>query len=191
MIDFHGSTGYGQKFTNSILGNWGSYPFEDIMKGTSEMVNKHPWIDSNRLVACGASYGGYMINWIQGQTTIFKALVTHDGLFDTRFGYYSTEELWFAEAEFSGLPWDGTSVYDKWNPANYVANWKTPHLIIHGQRDFRLPLGNGLAAFTALQRRGVPSKLLYFTMENHWVLNDENGIKWYHAVLGWLDKWAK
>jgi len=191
LIDFHGSTGYGQNFTNSILGHWGDLPYSDVMTGLNVALNQFDWMDPKRVVACGASYGGYMINWIQGHTTQYKALVTHDGMFDTFSSYFTTDELWFPEAEFLGTPWQNPSVYHKWNPMMFVDKWQTPHLVIHGQHDYRLTLGNGLSVFTALQRRGIPSKLLYFTMENHWVLNDENGIKWYHTVLGWIDKYAK
>jgi len=190
MIDFHGSTGYGQNFTNAILGNWGSYPYEDIIVGTNFALVQNSWMDNSRLTACGASYGGYMINWIQGHTTMFKALVTHDGIFDTATAYFTTEELWFPEAEFFGTPWENPELYNKWNPSAFVQSWVTPHLIIHGQHDYRLELAHGLGAFTALQRQGIPSKFLYMTMENHWVLNDENGIKWYHTVLAWLDQWT-
>jgi len=190
MIDFHGSSGYGQNFTDSILGHWGSYPYEDIIIGTNYALNLYRWMDPNRLSACGASFGGFMINWIQGHTTIFKALVTHDGIFDTVGAYYSTEELWFPEAEFKGTPWDNFPLYMKFNPMAFVNKWQTPHLIIHGQHDYRLELYHGLGAYTTLQRMGIPSKFLYMTMENHWVLSDENSIKWYHTVLDWLDKWA-
>jgi len=137
------------------------------------------------------SYGGYMINWIQGHTDFFKALVTHDGIFDTMQGYYATEELWFPEWEFKGTPWENPSLYQQWNPAAFVDNWKTPHLVIHGEHDYRLPLNHGLSVFTALQRKGIPSEFLYFTQENHWVLNDANGIKWYNTVLSWLDRWTR
>jgi len=190
MIDFHGSTGYGQAFTDAISGNWGSYPYWDIMNGTEYVLSQYPDMDPNRVAACGASYGGFMINWIQGHTNFFKALVTHDGIFDTTLGYYATEELWFPEWEFKGLPWEVPENYQKWNPAAFINNWQTPHLIIHGQHDYRLPVSHGLGAFTVLQRKNIPSQFLYFTEENHWVLNDANGIKWYHTVLAWLDRFT-
>jgi len=190
MIDFHGSTGYGQSFTDSISGNWGSLPYWDIMNGTFAALGQFPYLDKSRVGACGASFGGYMVNWIHGQTNFFKALVTHDGIFDTFSAYYSTEELWFPEWEFKGIPWDSPALYDKWNPAEYAQNWQVPHLIIHGGRDYRLTLSQGLGAFTALQRQGIPSAFLEFDMENHWVLRDENGIKWYQTVLGWLDTYV-
>eukprot|EP01125_Pyxidicula_operculata_P021639 TRINITY_DN845_c0_g1_i1.p1 TRINITY_DN845_c0_g1~~TRINITY_DN845_c0_g1_i1.p1 ORF type:complete len:535 (+),score=120.12 TRINITY_DN845_c0_g1_i1:129-1733(+) len=195
MINPHGSTGFGQSFTDAVNGDWGGLPFKDIINGTTYILNKFDgWMDSTKVTACGASYGGYMVNWIQGQQPdqlTFKALVTHDGIFDTTQGFYATDELWFPSWEFKGLPWDNPLLYEKFNPASYVKNWKTPHLIIHGNHDYRLPLNHGLSAFTALQRKGIPSKLLYFTMENHWVLKDSNSIKWYQTVLSWLKQWTQ
>ena len=141
--------------------------------------------------ALGASYGGYMINWIAGHTDRFKCLVTHDGEFDTRTSYYTTEELWFPEWEQGGLPWEPGTTHEKWSPALFVSNWKTPTLVVHGARDFRLPETEGFSVFTALQRRGIPSKLLYFPDENHWVLKAKNSILWHDTVIGWLDEWLK
>jgi len=186
MINFHGSTGYGQSFTDSVSTNWGSYPYFDIMNGTDYVISRYPWIDGTKVSACGGSFGGYMINWILGNTDRFTALVDHDGIFDTKAAYYSTEEIWFPEWEFAGKPWN-SPLYDKWNPSKLVNKWKTPTLIIHGGRDYRIDISQGLGTFTALQRRNITSKLLVFPQENHWVLNSRNGIKWYHAVLGWLN----
>jgi len=132
-----------------------------------------------------------MINWFLGNTDIFKALVVHDGMFDTRAAYFSTEELWFNEWEFLGKPWDANTTYDKWNPSQYVKNWKTPTLVVHGGRDYRLDLSHGLSTYTALKRNNVPSKLLVFPLENHWVLRSKNSIKWYHTVLEWFGMWKK
>jgi dipeptidyl aminopeptidase/acylaminoacyl peptidase len=191
FIDFHGSTGYGQAFTDSISKDWGGAPFEDLMKGLDFAISKYPFLDKDRVAALGASYGGFMINWIAGHTDRFKALVNHDGLFDTRAAYYSTEELWFPEWEFGSTPWQSPEIYAKNNPADFVQNWKTPMLVIHGGQDFRVVDTNGLSAFTALQRKGVPSRLLFFPEENHWVLRPHNSIRWHQEVLGWLDRWTK
>ena len=190
-INFHGSTGFGQAFTDSISKSWGGAPYEDLMKGLDHAVATYPFIDASRMGALGASYGGYMINWIAGHTDRFKCLVSHDGEFDTRTSYYTTEELWFPEWEQGGLPWEPGTTYDRWSPALFVQNWKTPMLVVHGARDYRLPETEGFSAFTALQRKGVPSKLLYFPDENHWVLKAKNSILWHDTVIGWLDQWLK
>jgi len=187
MVNFHGSTGFGQNFTDAIRGNWGSYPFWDILNATDYLTRNFSWIDKTRIHGCGASYGGYMINWILGNTKIFRSLIAHDGIFDVRAAYFSTEELWFNEWEFFGTPWTNRELYDKWNPANLVNSWSTPTLVIHGGRDYRLDISQGLSTFTALQRNNVKSRLFYLPMENHWVLNDNNGIKWYQTVFDWLD----
>ncbi|HNX50852.1 MAG TPA: S9 family peptidase, partial [Thermoanaerobaculaceae bacterium] len=191
MFDFHGSTGYGQAFTDAINGDWGGAPYEDLMKGLDFALQKYPFLDGARVGALGASYGGYMINWIAGQTDRFKALVCHDGNLDERFAYFDTEELWFPEWEHGGTPWAATAEYGKHNPIDYVKNWKTPMLVVHGQKDFRIPYTQGLSTFTALQRKGVPSKLLVFPDENHWVLKPANSIQWHETVLAWLDQWVK
>jgi dipeptidyl aminopeptidase/acylaminoacyl peptidase len=191
FIDFHGSTGYGQAFTDSIARDWGGAPYEDLMKGLDAALAKYPWLDGARVGALGASYGGYMINWIAGHTDRFKALVCHDGIFDTRAAYYETEELWFAEWDMGGTPWDNPEAFSKWNPSEYVKNWKTPMLVIHGSLDYRLPETQGFAAFTALQRRGVPSRFVSFPDENHWVLKPQSSLRWHQEVLGWLDRWVK
>ena len=190
-INFHGSTGFGQAFTDAIRKNWGGAPYEDLMKGLDHAIAAYPFIDPDRAGALGASYGGYMVNWIEGHTDRFKCLVSHDGEFDEFSSYYSTEELWFPEWEEGGTPWDPDTTYERWSPAAFVANWKTPMLVIHGARDFRLPETGGFAVFTALQRRGIPSKLLYFPDENHWVLKAKNSILWHDTVIGWLDQWLK
>ncbi|MCU0290559.1 MAG: S9 family peptidase [Thermoanaerobaculaceae bacterium] len=191
MIDFHGSTGYGQAFTDAINGDWGGAPYEDIMKGLDFALQKYPFLDGKRVGALGASYGGYMINWIAGQTDRFKALVCHDGNLDERFAYFDTEELWFPEWEHGGPPWVEGSGYGKHNPIDHVKNWKTPMLVIHGQKDFRIPYTQGLSTFTALQRKGIPSRLLIFPDENHWVLKPANSIQWHDTVLEWLGRWLK
>ncbi|MGD9253666.1 MAG: S9 family peptidase [Holophagae bacterium] len=190
MIDFHGSTGYGQDFTDAINGDWGGAPFIDLMKGLDHVLSRHPWIDSERMAAAGASFGGYMINWIQGQTDRFKALVCHDGNLDEFMAYFVTEELWFPEWEHGGTPWENPEGYRKHSPVNHLENWKTPELVIHGALDYRVVDTQGLATFNALQRLGVPSRLLYYPDENHWVLKPINSIQWHETVLDWMDTWT-
>ena len=191
LVDFHGSTGYGQGFTDSINQDWGGKPYEDLMKGLDHVLKTRDWIDPGRLCAAGASYGGYMINWIAGHTDRFQCLVNHDGLFDIKSFYYATEELWFPEWDMGGPPWQAPENYRKWSPATYVENWKTPMLVIHGGKDYRVPDAEGLGAFTALQRRGIESRLLYFPGANHWVLKPKNMKLWNETVLGWLEQFLK
>ena len=192
MVDFHGSTGYGQAFTDSIQGDWGGKPLEDLQKGLAAALERYPWLDGERVGALGASYGGYMINWIAGAwPDRFRCLVAHDGNLDERAAYYDTEELWFPEWDHQGTPWTNPEGYEKHNPVNLVKNWKTPMLIVHSAQDFRVVETQGLSSFTALQRRGIPSQLLYFPDENHWVLKPQNSILWHETVIGWLDKWLK
>lgn len=192
MVDFHGSTGYGQAFCDAIRGDWGGKPLEDLQKGLAAALAKYPWLDGERVAALGASYGGYMINWIAGNwSDRFKCLVNHDGNLDERLAYYDTEELWFPEWDHMGKPWENPENYEKHNPVNYVQNWKTPMLVVHGGRDFRVVETQGISTFTALQRRGIPSKFLYFPDENHWVLKPQNSILWHETVLGWLNQWTK
>ena len=190
MIDFHGSTGYGQAFTDSISGDWGGKPLEDLKLGLEAALKQNPWLDSEHVCALGASYGGYMMNWIAGQwPDRFKCIVSHDGIFDNRTMYYSTEELWFPEWENGGPEYRNPAAYAKHNPIDYVSQWKTPTLVIHGQLDYRVPDSQGLAVFTALQRQGIPSELLYFPNENHWVLKPADSVQWYDTVLDWLNRW--
>lgn len=192
FVDFHGSTGYGQAFTDSIQSDWGGKPLVDLQKGLEAALKRYPWLDGERVAALGASYGGYMINWIAGNwPDRFRCLVNHDGVFDTRMGYFDTEELWFPERDHGGLPWERPELYEEHNPVNFVKNWKTPMLVIHGGLDFRVVETHGIAAFNALQRRGIPSRFLYFPNENHWVLKPANSILWHETVMGWLDQWCK
>jgi len=192
MIDFHGSRGYGQAFTDSITGDWGGKPLVDLQKGLAAALTRYAWLDGQRVCALGASYGGYMINWIAGRwPDRFRCLVDHDGVFDQRSMYYSTDELWFPEWENGGPYFQKPQSYEAFNPADYVTAWRTPMLVIHGALDFRVPLAQGLGAFTALQRRGIESRLLYFPDENHWVLKPANSIEWYDTVLAWLDRHLK
>ncbi|MBA3458474.1 MAG: S9 family peptidase [Deltaproteobacteria bacterium] len=191
FIDFHGSTGYGQAFTDAINGDWGGAPYEDLMLGLDAALAKYPWLDGTRAAALGASYGGYMINWINGKTDRFKALVCHDGNLDERLAYYDTEELWFPEWEHGGVPWEKPDGYTKHNPIDLVKNWKTPTLVIHGALDYRVVDTQGMSTFTALQRKGVPSRFLHFPDENHWVLKPQNSKLWHQEVLAWLARWTK
>lgn len=185
-----GSTGFGQQFTNEISGDWGGKVYEDIMKGVDYLVQL-PFVDGGRVAAAGASYGGYMINWIAGHTNRFRCLVSHDGVYNTVSMYGSTEELWFPEWEFKGTPWTNPDLYSRWSPANFVQSFKTPTLIIHGELDYRVPVAEGFQFFTALQRMNVPSKLLYFPDEGHWVLKPQNSELWYKTVLDWIDRYTK
>ncbi len=192
-VDFHGSVGYGQPFTDSITGHWGDRPYEDLVKGLEAALARYPWMDADRLVAAGASYGGYMINWLHGQPLAdrFKALVCHDGNLDEQMAYFDTEELWFPEWEHGGTPWTHREGYQKHNPVNFVQNWHVPTLVVHGGRDYRVVDTQGLSTFTALRRLGVPARLLYFPDENHWVLKPANSIQWHDEVLGWLKRWIE
>ncbi|MBP7146388.1 MAG: S9 family peptidase [Acidobacteria bacterium] len=192
MIDFHGSTGYGQAFTDAIRGDWGGKPLEDLNRGLAAAIQKYPFLDGDRACALGASYGGYMINWIAGAwPDRFRCLVVHDGNIDERMAYFDTEELWFPEWEHGGTPWDNPEGYAKHNPVDLVKNWKTPTLVVHGGRDYRVVDTQGLSTFTALQRKGIPSQFLHFPDENHWVLKPHNSILWHETVLAWLDRWTK
>jgi dipeptidyl aminopeptidase/acylaminoacyl peptidase len=191
MINFHGSTGYGQKFTDSISGDWGGKPYVDLMKGLDYVEKRYPFIDKNREAALGASYGGYMANWLLGHTNRFKCIVSHDGMFNAESAYGTTEELWFANWEFGGPPWEKRDVYRKWSPHEYAQNFKTPTLVVHGQNDYRLDVSQGFDLFTTLQVLKVPSKMLYFPDEGHWVLKPQNSQLWYKTVNDWVDQWCK
>ena len=190
-INFHGSTGYGQKFTDSISGDWGGKPYVDLMKGLDYVEKTYPFIDKNREAALGASYGGYMANWLLGHTNRFKCIVSHDGMFNAESAYGMTEELWFPNWEFGGPPWKKRDVYRKWSPHEYAANFKTPTLVVHGQNDYRLDVSQGFDLFTTLQILKVPSKMLYFPDEGHWVLKPQNSQLWYKTVNDWVDQWCK
>jgi dipeptidyl aminopeptidase/acylaminoacyl peptidase len=187
-VNFHGSTGYGQEFTNSISRNWGGLPYEDLMKGLDELVRR-PYVDPGKVGAAGASYGGYMVFWMAGQTDRFRTLVAHDGVFNPISMFGTTEELWFPIYEFGGTPLDSAAraLMERWSPANHIAKWSTPMLVVHGQQDFRVDVSEGYQAFTALQLRGIPSKFLYFPDEGHWVLKPRNRQLWWATVLDWLD----
>ena len=191
MINFHGSTGYGQKFCDSISGDWGGKPYVDLMKGLDYVEKTYPFIDKNREAALGASYGGYMANWVLGHADRFKCIVSHDGMFNTESAYDTMEELWFPEWEFKGPPWKNRELYRKWSPHLFADKFKTPTLVIHGQNDYRLDVSEGFQLFTTLQRLKVPSKMLYFPDEGHWVLKPQNSQLWYKTVNDWVDQWCK
>ena len=188
MIDFHGSPGYGQAFTDSISGDWGGKPLLDLQQGLAAALEQFPWLDGTRSCALGASYGGFLMNWIEGNwPDRFRCMVNHDGIIDQRMMYYSSEEIWFPEWEFGGPYYQQPQGYERVNPVEFVSKWRTPMLVIHGEQDFRVPYTQGIATFTALQRRGIESKLLILPEENHWVLKNADSVLWYHTVLEWLD----
>ena len=191
-VDFHGSTGYGQAFTDAIREDWGGKPLEDLQKGLAAALALDPQIDGERACAMGASYGGYMVNWIAGQwADRFDCFVNHNGLFDTRAFAHSTEELWFPHWDFGGSYEDAAATYERWNPANHVDKWQTPMLVVLGEKDFRVPYTQGLGAYTILRQRNIPAQLLVFPDENHWVLGAKNSLQWHDTVFAWLDRWLK
>jgi dipeptidyl aminopeptidase/acylaminoacyl peptidase len=186
-IDFHGSKGYGQAFTDAISEHWGDRPLEDLQKGWAAALAKYSFLDGDNACALGASYGGTMIYWIAGVwNSPWKCLVAHDGVFDNRMMGYSTEELWFTEHEFGGTPWENEADYERFNPIDHVKDWKAPMLVVHSQLDYRIPAEQGIAAFTALQRKGIESKFLYFPNENHWVVKPQDSVLWHDTVNAWL-----
>ena len=201
MVDFHGSTGYGQEFTHSISRDWGGKPLEDLQKGLDFIVKDQPWLDRDNACALGASYGGYMMNWIAGNwPSGFKCLINHAGLFDMPSFYQSTEELWFPEYDMGGPLWgkqDGNVVaqpsedYNKFNPSAFVNNWKTPMLVIQGELDYRVPYAQSLGAFTTLQRKGIDSRLVMFPDEDHHIRKPDNLVVWYDEVFKWLAKYTE
>jgi dipeptidyl aminopeptidase/acylaminoacyl peptidase len=190
-VDFHGSTGYGQAFTDAINRNWGGWPLEDLQKGLAYATANDPQLEADNACALGGSYGGYMMNWIEGRwPDRFHCIVEHDGVFDARAMAYETEELWFDEWEHGGHPYyEAPQEFERWNPVNFVQNWKTPQLVITSEKDFRIPYTQGIAAFTALQRRNIPSRLLIYPDENHWVLKPKNSVQWYGEVFSWMGRW--
>lgn len=190
-INPRGSKGYGQKFCDAVSGDWGGAPYQDLMAGVDAAIQKYPFLDANKIGAAGASYGGYMINWIAGHTTRFQCLITHAGLFEMISKYGSTEELWFPEWEFRGTPYQNPELYHRFSPSRFASNFKTPTLVTHGEQDFRVPIGQALQMFTALQRQGIPSRLLYFPDEGHFIAKPQNAKLWWNEVHGWLAKWLK
>ncbi len=190
MPNPRGSVGFGQKFIDDVNGDWGGRAYQDIM-AVADAVEALPYVDKDRLAAAGASYGGYMIDWILGHTDRFKCLVSHAGVFDLTSEAEGTEELWFPNWEFGGMPWQNPENYAKWSPDNFVKEFKTPTLVVHGELDFRIPYTQSLALFTALQLQKVPSRLLVFPDEGHWVLHPQNSLLWYQTVLDWLSTYDK
>ena len=193
-VDFHGSSGYGQAFTDSINRDWGGAPLQDLRLGLAAAGRTDPAVDPANACALGGSYGGFMVDWIAGQWSDgFKCLVSHSGVFDQRSMAFETEELWFSEWEFGGPAFDAAAIasYERNNPVNFVQNWRTPMLVIHGERDYRIPYSQSLGVFNALQRRGIPSRLVVFPDENHWILKPQNSIQWYREVNRWLDQWLR
>ena len=178
--------GYGQSLTDQISKDWGGRCYRDIMLGVDFLVRQYPFIDGDRLAATGASFGGFMVNWIAGHTDRFKALVCHDGIFHAETMAYCTEELWFNEWEYGGFPHIDRSLYEQFSPHRFVGSFSTPTLVVQGEQDFRCPVSEGLGMFTALQIMGVPSRLLIFPDEGHWVLKPANAQVWYHEVIDWL-----
>jgi len=189
MPNPRGSTGYGQKFIDDINTDWGGKPYDDIM-AVADYVAKLPYVDPDKMAAAGGSYGGYMVDWILGHTTRFKALVSHAGVFDLRSMFGATEELWFPLWEFHGSPWDNPDLYAKLSPSYYAKDFLTPTLVVGGERDFRVPYGQSLQLFTALQVQKVPSKLLIYPDEGHWVLKPQNSVLWYNTFLDWVKLWV-
>ena len=190
MPNPRGSTGYGQKFTEEIRDDWGGKPYDDIMASVDH-VAALPYADPDRMAAAGGSYGGYMIDWMLGHTQRFKVLVSHAGVYDLRSMFGATEELWFPIWEFNGRPWDNPESYAKWSPSNFVKDFHTPTLVIHGEQDFRVPYTQGLQLFTALQLQKVPSKLLEYPDEGHWIMKPQNSVLWYNTFLEWIGEWTK
>jgi dipeptidyl aminopeptidase/acylaminoacyl peptidase len=185
-INFHGSSGYGQKFIDSITLHWGDLPYEDLIKGTQYVLENYDYIDPENLAAAGGSYGGYMISWIAGHENPYKCLICHAGVYDLISEYGATEELWFPEWDLGGTPWQGGNCYSKWSPSQLAVKFSTPTLVIHGELDFRVPYTQGLQFFTALQRRGVPSRLLIYPDEGHWINKPQNAQLWWETIYDWL-----
>jgi dipeptidyl aminopeptidase/acylaminoacyl peptidase len=190
MPNPRGSTGYGQKFTDDINSDWGGKVYEDIM-ATVDHVAAQPWADAERFAAAGGSYGGYMVNWLLGHTTRFKAFVSHAGVYDLRSMAAETEELWFPMWEFRGMPWDNPEVYEKWSPSYFVREFRTPTLVLHGELDYRVPVGQGMQLFTGLQLQKVPSKMVLFPDEGHWIGKPQNTVLWYQTFLDWIGEWTR
>ncbi|MEZ5403622.1 MAG: S9 family peptidase [Bryobacteraceae bacterium] len=191
MPNPRGSTGYGQKFTDEISGDWGGKVYDDLMAVVDHVSSKLAYVDSERMAAAGGSYGGYMVDWMLGHTQRFRAFVSHAGVYDLRSMGGETEELWFTKWEFGGMPWESPETYERWSPSNFVREFKTPTLVIHGEQDFRVPYGQGLQLFTGLQSQGVPSKLLIYPDEGHWINKPQNSVLWYQTFLDWVTEWTR
>jgi dipeptidyl aminopeptidase/acylaminoacyl peptidase len=187
-VNFHGSSGFGQAFTDSITGDLGNKPFEDVMKST-DWFAEQPWIDTDRMAAAGASYGGYMMAWINGHTDRFKALVCHAGVYDWH-AMMASDIVKARERALGAPPWDGLEKVDRQSAHRYAANFKTPTLVLHGEKDYRVPITQGLAYYNTLRQKGVPARLVYFPDENHWILKPQNSLVWHREVFGWLEKYV-
>jgi dipeptidyl aminopeptidase/acylaminoacyl peptidase len=190
-INYHGSTGYGQKFIDAVNGDWGGAPFEDEMKGLDYAENTYPFIDKDRECAIGSSWGGFMANWVLGHTDRFKCMVSHHSIFNTESFWGSTDEVWFPDWELKGTPYNNRAMYQKWSPHQYAKNFKTPTLVIHGERDYRTDVAQGLQLFTTLQMLGVPSKMLYFPDEANYPRKPQNSQLFYKTIDDWVDQWTK
>jgi len=190
MPNPRGSTGYGQKFTDEINQDWGGRVYDDIM-AVVDHVASQSWADTERFAAAGGSYGGYMVNWILGHSQRFKALVSHAGVYDLRSMAGETEELWFPIWEFKGMPWENPEVYERWSPSLFVNEFKTPTLVLHGELDYRVPVGQGMQLFTGLQMKKVPSKMILFPDEGHWILKPQNTVLWYNSFIDWITEWTR
>jgi dipeptidyl aminopeptidase/acylaminoacyl peptidase len=194
MVNFRGSKGYGQDWCDAVSKDWGGGPYKDLMAGLDFVLKEYDFIEKNKVVAAGASYGGFMMNWMATHTDRFKALVSHAGVFDQISMYGATEELWFPEWEFDGTPYENPELYKKHSPSTYIKNlrkYKTPTLVIHGEHDYRVPFTQGFQMFTALQRMGVPSRLVYYPDETHFVSKPQNAKLWWTEIFNWYDKWLK
>jgi dipeptidyl aminopeptidase/acylaminoacyl peptidase len=190
-MDFHGSPGYGQDFTDAVTKNWGAAPYEDVMAAVDYVTKTYPFVDDQRIAAAGASYGGFMVNWILGHTDRFRCLVSHAGLAEQWSMYGATEELWFPEWEFGGMPWENPELFDRYSPIRYANRFNTPTLVIHGEHDYRVPFTQGFQIFTALQRRGIESRLLFYPDETHFITRPQNARLWWNEVHGWLDRFLQ
>lgn len=190
IVNFHGSTGFGEEFAESIVGAHGDKPFTDIMKATDFLLNKYSFLDGNKLAAAGGSYGGYLVNWIAGHTDRFSALISHAGVYNFK-GQFASDLTHFREVSYGGSPWSNADQLDKYNPAEFAHNFKTPMLIMHGEKDYRVVITQGLELYGVLQGKGVPSRLVYFPNENHWILSPQNSIYWFKEFKDWLDRWLK
>ena len=188
-MDFHGSPGYGQDFTDAVTRDWGGAPYEDVMAAVDHVTTTVPYVDGERIAAAGASYGGFMINWILGHSDRFDCLISHAGLAEQWSMYGATEELWFPEWEFNGMPWENPELFDRFSPIRYAGNFNTPTLVIHGEHDYRVPFTQGFQIFTALQRRNIPSRLVFFPDETHFISRPQNARFWWGEVHGWLQRY--
>jgi len=189
-VNFHGSSGFGEKFAQSLKGAQAEYPFEDVMKATDLLLDKYNFLDSKKIAAGGGSYGGYLTNWIAGNTNRFAALISHAGVYNL-MGQFASDLTHFREISYGGSPWNNTEKLMSQSPAQYAKNFNTPMLIIHGEKDYRVVITQGLEIYGVLQGKGIPSRLVYYPDENHWILSPQNSIFWFNEYKAWLDRWLK